>query len=349
MSKQRTTTDRMIDKTAATAQAGPPDPMPLINELSPTPLKREEVAIRSMILCTDRVCESDGMRFSHGALADVARKVIGVSVLTGHDRRNLPVARFFRAELTSLPEINQTTGQETQAVRAWFYWLAETSGSEDLRLNIDGGIYRAVSISWRYSADRCSVCGSTSKSCPHTPGKTYDGVLCHRVIDAVDEVLEGSLVYKGADSQALLAMEHRRASDGAESTTTCRQPLHFDRQWIEMCASILHPLPRRAMRCLVLGVLASETGEILHNLGWCVRYKSDGASFDAVWLNHDASSPFNLADIVSQLPSHGLLIATGAGGRAPLDNITTGMALVRVESFKLWLQPWWMMELEVAS
>jgi len=83
--------------------------------------------------------------------------------------------------------------------------LRDTSGAKDLLLNIDGGIYREVSISWRYKGGRCSICDKEIQTCGHALGKEYNGKICYFWIDNVLDVLEGSIVYRAADEGACLA------------------------------------------------------------------------------------------------------------------------------------------------
>ncbi len=183
--------------------------MNLINRLAQTPLTRGQVLIRSMYLCSSQICESDWSRFSEQALSQICEKVVGECVLAGHDKRSLPVARFFKAALVERPEVPDVdTGQPTLWIRAWFYWLADTLGARDLALNMDGGIYREVSISWTYRGGRCSICGHAPHTCGHVPGQIYDGQRCYTWIDEIADVLEGSLVYRGADRETGITGEH---------------------------------------------------------------------------------------------------------------------------------------------
>ncbi len=174
-----------------------------INRFAAVPLQPENVYVRSMYLCSSQPCPSDGCQFTRGALDEIAERIVGQSVLTGHDRSGLPLARFFKAAVV---ERAPNDGNESLLfVRAWFYWLRETSGAKDLLLNIDGGIYREVSLAWKYDAWRCSICHAANGSCGHRVGESYGGQTCYRLIDHVAEVLEGSLVYKSADRDTYLA------------------------------------------------------------------------------------------------------------------------------------------------
>ncbi len=173
------------------------DHLAAINQLSATPLRADQVFVRSMYLCSTLPCDADGCQFTVEALEQIALLIVGQSVLPGHDRRSLPLARFFRAEVVERQ--GERLEQPAHFVRAWFYWLRDTSGAKDLLLNIDGGIYREVSLAWTFNQWRCSVCGAQNNQCSHRPGERYGEQTCYRLIDSVNEVLEGSLVYKSAD------------------------------------------------------------------------------------------------------------------------------------------------------
>ena len=209
--------------------------MMLINQLTQTPLTRSQVFIRSMYLCSSQLCESDWSRFSEQALHQIQEKVVGECVLAGHDKHSLPVARFFKAALVERPEVlDAGTEQPTQWIRAWFYWLADTQGARDLALNMDGGIYREVSISWTYRGGRCSICGHVSHTCGHVPGQIYDGQRCYTWIDEIIDVLEGSLVYRGADRETGITGEHEASLEGGP--TELEQLLAFETDFLARTA-----------------------------------------------------------------------------------------------------------------
>jgi hypothetical protein len=48
-------------------------------------------------------------------------------------------------------------------------------------------LHRRLGASWAGpTVGRCSVCGAGDLECDHVPGRCYDGVHCHRVVDEVD-------------------------------------------------------------------------------------------------------------------------------------------------------------------
>ena len=190
-----------------------------INALSHMQLTWDDVYIRSMFLCSDQPCESDWSRFSPRALEQIARLLVGQSVIGGHDRQSLPLARFFKANIVQRQD--DITKVPSVWVQAWFYWLRETSGANDLLLNIDGGIYREVSIAWRYRYWQCSICGQEDGVCRHRPGELIGDERCLRIIDEILDVLEGSLVYKGADSGAMLAGSRSAEFSNQEESILC--------------------------------------------------------------------------------------------------------------------------------
>jgi hypothetical protein len=193
--------------------------MEAVNRLAQREMTRDQVHVRSMYLCSSQLCEADWCRFSGKGLHEIARKVVGESVLAGHDKHSLPVARFFKATVVERPEVpDPETGKPSYWVRAWFYWLKETNGARDLALNIDGGIYREVSVSWRYRGGRCSICDRPTHQCTHVPGEVYEGVRCYTWIDEIVDVLEGSLVYRGADRETAIAGERDAKETSAQVT-----------------------------------------------------------------------------------------------------------------------------------
>lgn len=180
-----------------------PDDISLINKIAPVHLEANQVYVRSMYLCSTQPCPSDGCQFTRRALDQIAALIIGQSVLAGHNRASLPIARFYKSVVEQRGK--DDSGEAVFFVRAWFYWMRDTADAEDLLVNIDGGIYREVSLSWRYSSWYCSLCQSKNSECGHRTGELIDGKRCFRMIDQVTEVLEGSLVYKAADTNTTLA------------------------------------------------------------------------------------------------------------------------------------------------
>ncbi len=233
-----------------------------INQLTRLPLRLDQVYIRSMYLCSTRLCRQDWGRFTREALEEVVQMLPGKSVIVGHDRSRLPIARYFHAEVIRREDDPvDEEGREVYWVRAWFYWLRETSGARDLALNIDGGIYREVSISWRYEKATCCICSGAIQQCSHIPGRIYDGVRCTFEIEKVRDVLEGSIVYKGAEDgtgfERKLLEEERQAPGRGESPVdrpARKMQYNLIQNWnVEEAYRKLSGLPRNIQSVLFVG------------------------------------------------------------------------------------------------
>ena len=165
----------------------------LINSLHnppPAPVSERDIYVRRCRLAGDVVDAYFG-RFRKQDLPKLLALVQGAPLLVGHDKRSLGVARFFGGF------IEEHNGHSYITPR--FYWLRGHSSAEDLRVAIDGGLYSEASISFAYKIPTCSVCGQDIRTCEHLPGSPgEDNHPIYYYYDDVVAVLEGSLVYRGA-------------------------------------------------------------------------------------------------------------------------------------------------------
>lgn len=204
-------------------------------------LSAEQVVVRNMLLCHDQY-DRTYERFPKSYLERFTETLPGKSVLSGHDSGGysgagaLPLARFFRAETeTRNEEIpvpvrgrrvmrmgNYAASKSAEVVpnfeprqmdvtflRAGFYFPNDDA-AKGLLNRIDLGVYRSVSIGFRYDDLNCDLCNASylRSDCPHILGwELVDGpvVTCTYSGDAQRaEALEGSIVYLGAQPQARL-------------------------------------------------------------------------------------------------------------------------------------------------
>jgi hypothetical protein len=159
----------------------------------PRPVTPRDVHIRAMYIVSDQV-NSQGGRFAAEELDRLAEMIVDSPVMVGHRRDSLPVARNFKAVKL---EVDGRTW-----IKSYFYWMRDGAGAEDLRKNIDGGIYKECSISFLFTKPECSICGEDIRSCPHIPFHEYevDGrmEIAHFTYRDIIKVLETSLVFRGA-------------------------------------------------------------------------------------------------------------------------------------------------------
>jgi hypothetical protein len=160
----------------------------------PEEITPDDIYIRAMYLVSDQV-NSYGGRFPIDEHDCIIKHLIDCPVLIGHRKDSLPIARTFYAEK------EQRDGHNW--VKVYFYWLKNSVRGEDLRNNIDGGIYKECSISFIFRFPECSICGSDIRNCRHRPFKKYDSEAGKQQetffnYRQIDKVLEVSLVYRGS-------------------------------------------------------------------------------------------------------------------------------------------------------
>ena len=199
--------DRLVADLAGEVHGPGKAGLKAINGLVSGPLVElgaEDVYCASMRLIGDELT-SHFLRFRTKSLATVARSVVGKTMLFGHDKGDPGQGRFYMGETKTLE--GRSLDQETKArmVFAGFYWPRARSDAEDLRVNLNTGVYHECSVSFQFGRPTCSICGNDIRDyekCVHWPGRKYDvdGVekLCFYWVDEFQMVLEGSIVYMGA-------------------------------------------------------------------------------------------------------------------------------------------------------
>lgn len=208
------------------------DDLALINaQYARVPLEEGDLHIRSARVAHnqhDRTLE----RFPKAMLERFAETLPGKSLLPGHDTSALPLGRWFRADTRTrteefpclVPGKNADAGAEKAAelvpgfepksqrvtwLEGAFYFTAGPE-TEQLRRNIDSGVYQDVSIGFKYDDVDCDLCKKSylRSDCPHLRGqRTADGQLVTLTYSGDPkqyEARETSIVYLGAQQQAEL-------------------------------------------------------------------------------------------------------------------------------------------------
>ncbi len=200
-------------------EAGLPtnDDVRTINSLKnppPVPVSERDIYVRRCRLAGEAIDAYFGC-FRTKDLQKLLSMVQGAPLLIGHDKRTLGVARFFGGYIEE--------HEGNLFVTPHFYWLRGHSSSEDLRVAIDGGLYSEASISFCYRKPTCSVCGEDIRSCEHLPGSPGEEGPVFYYYDDVVAVLEGSLVYRGAQPGTGFSLSDKDfISDGGGSTPALR-------------------------------------------------------------------------------------------------------------------------------
>jgi len=155
------------------------------------PVTARDIHVRRVRLAGDAIDAGYG-RFRTEDLPRLLDMVQGAPALVGHRKDTLGIARFFGGEVWTDPRTGITY------IVPKFYWMRSHSSAEDLRINIDGGIYNEASIGFIFRRPTCSTCGEDIRRCDHIPGREYGGEPCFFYYDDIVRVTEGSLVYRGA-------------------------------------------------------------------------------------------------------------------------------------------------------
>ena len=202
----------------------------LVNEniKPPTDLSPEDLYIRAMYIASDRI-NSFGGRFPRDELDNLARLLVDSPVMVGHRKDRLPIGRNFHAT------VEHRKGGTW--VKAYFYWLKGSRQAEDLKENIDGGIYKECSIGFTFRFAHCSICGQDIRRCGHQPLKSYpsrsgpDTVCCFEYRQ-IEKVLETSLVYRGAQSDTSitrdLGITDSTSATGLQAFSRIEPPFELD-------------------------------------------------------------------------------------------------------------------------
>ncbi len=194
----------------------------IINSLSNPPLvqiKKEDIFVRRCRLASDTIDCSYG-KFRTDDLSKLLEFVQGVSMLIGHKKDTVGIARFFNGSIEQVEDVYNPfikSKEKITYIVPKFYWMKKHSKAEDLCVNIDGGIYNQVSLSWWYHKATCGICGRDMRECEHIPGREYGDNIAFYYYDKIGEVLEGSIVYKGGQPYTGFYLNNELA-DGMEES-----------------------------------------------------------------------------------------------------------------------------------
>lgn len=164
-----------------------------LNEFTRREHRAEEVYLFTVILCDNEI-DRDFERFTLPALEQLQKLFIGKTGIFDHDPKGSgQTARIFDAFLETDPSRKTAADEPYTCLKAHAY-MVRTASNEDLIKEIDGGIKKEVSIACSAAGKRCSLCGADHAACSHQPGKTYQGKLCHLLLEDIQDAYEWSFV-----------------------------------------------------------------------------------------------------------------------------------------------------------
>ncbi len=172
----------------------------------PTELSADDVYIRECWLTGNAINCYFG-RFRDKDLKILLELVNGAPLMDSHKKGGylglgqieLPLGKFFGGSVRSrMTKLFDGTEKKVKYIVPKFYWMRNVSVANDLKTNIDGGIWNQASISWTAEKVTCSVCGKDIRLCNHVPGeKDSKGETIFYYYDNILGVSEGSIVYAG--------------------------------------------------------------------------------------------------------------------------------------------------------
>ncbi len=178
----------------------------------------EEVYLFDVTLC-DNDIDRDLERFSDEALSEMAGLFVGKTGIFDHDLRSgSQTARIFDTRIETDGNRRTRDGRPYAALKASAYMI-RTDSNADLIREIEGGIKKEVSVSCSAGRRTCSVCGAdrSAQGCAHVPGRLYDGMLCHTVLENIDDAYEWSFVAVPAQVNAGVTKQfHGEEESGME-------------------------------------------------------------------------------------------------------------------------------------
>lgn len=187
-----------------------------INRFTRREITEDELYTFSVILCDNEV-DRDMERFSDAALEVMKETFLGKTGIFDHDTKGRnQSARIYDTQVVSVPERVTSYGAPFKQLKASAYMI-RTEGNRDLIAEIDGGIKKEVSVSCAAERKICSICGDTQGKCGHQKGETYDGVVCHMILDGITDAYEWSFVAVPAQRGAGVTKRYKGNKKGGKT------------------------------------------------------------------------------------------------------------------------------------
>ena len=192
-----------------------------INKFTRREFSEEELYVFSVILCDNEV-DRDKERFSDNALNTLKSLFVGKTGIFDHDpSTSNQTARIFDTELITDDSRTTQNGEPYKYLKASAY-MVRTEENKNLIAEIDGGIKKEVSISCSAGKKTCSICGRdrTSEGCSHIRGKSYNGKMCHTVLDDISDAYEWSFVAVPAQVNAGVTKKYTEDAEEKSASFT---------------------------------------------------------------------------------------------------------------------------------
>ena len=166
-----------------------------INRFTRREFQEDELYIFSVILCDNEI-DRDYECFSDNALEKLKSLFVGKTGIFDHNTSTSNQnARIFDTEIITDTERTTKNGNPYKYLKAMAY-MVRTDENRNLISEIDAGIKKEVSISCSAAKKVCSVCGNDKSigKCSHIKGRSYNGRICHVILNDITDAYEWSFV-----------------------------------------------------------------------------------------------------------------------------------------------------------
>ena len=200
--------------------------MELINSYTRRQISEEEVYVFSVVLCDNDV-DRDFERFTVESLEKLSELFVGKTGIFDHNpKAENQTARIISCSVEAVQGKKNSVGDDYFRLVARAY-MPVSENNKELRLSIDSGITREVSVGCAVEKTLCSICGNdiNSHECSHIKGETYGDVLCFGELTNPYDAYEFSFVAVPAQKQAgvikSFAGKEKSMSDILKSIEKC--------------------------------------------------------------------------------------------------------------------------------
>ena len=174
-----------------------------INRYTQKDLTADEVFVFSAVLCDNEI-DRDFERFSIESLQTLAPLFEGKTAIQNHSMDAAEQsARTFKTEVLTDETRKTALGEPYTYLKAYCY-MPRIPKNEALIAEIAAGIKKEVSVGCAVEKRICSVCGADERKapCAHRRGKTYNGEVCHYILENPTDAYEWSFVAVPAQKNA---------------------------------------------------------------------------------------------------------------------------------------------------
>ena len=173
------------------------DELAKINEFTLNSVTEKDVFVYKIVVADNELeYDRDFEPLTLSALEDLQKHLVGKTMIFDHNpSAENQVARIYETFLEKSEKL--TSGGEPSAKLIAKCYMIRTAKNADLIAEISGGIKKEVSVGFRATSFRCSICGKDGDytyRCSHRKGESYGGKICYNLICGATDAYEVSFV-----------------------------------------------------------------------------------------------------------------------------------------------------------